>query len=995
MATATTTGSPTRGPTRWYSYVPPPPEVVGTLGFAGPSFVTLVVEEGRVIYYAPIPVTLADLPVFDYEAISGSSGTYASIAGSFSGGVRNDGVPPIFKPWDSHVDTALSAFFEPTNSTTNISLADDPASYTVTVNGSPATVSAVYRRSVPTRVAITSSSTRENEARHYVTLALASPLSPSDVVSVSCAGQTLSAAYTDSVLSEAVHIPLAGYPSLGPKRAYVGLWLGRTSAAADGNTNAVLSTSTAWTLRRISDGTVAASGTLAVSTLQTSFHHSTTNYNRCDLYVANFDSVTTAGEYRLEVAGVGSSRPFVIHASNMYTEQLRDCLRFLFYQRSGMAFTADMGDGSIVRPRNEHPADGLTVWQTDILCGRYQEGFTGGNDTFAAIHTWWTNHNDVNYADPSSSSGWTLGGTSTLVGGVLTQSGGYANTIRTLASPVVSSKSYTLSFDCQILSGTNVGSIRLTGGASGSVSLIDSATLSAGGSFSVPITGIDAVNLQLEILAGGASYRITNLSLTDDSVGVKVENPAAWGGHHDAGDWDRRPHHLFQLYYWLAEIFEALPAVRSMDFGVAEHGLTYDQLGSGSAADGDTGPATGGLPLPDLMHEILWGLSLWRRTQDRTSATVADGLGSIIGGVEYSNDGIWTSPSTDPVQYIIAYAPEDWSAYAFAAAAAKVGRILSITLSGESAPLDPVLGSRLIAEAEAAWTWAEHIITSAPHDASSSATNADIGAMRLRAAVALFRATGTAGYATIFEQLNSFSPTGVKITGPTNSDYLPHAYDYVRAGDEGRTINTTVRNAIRTWMNGRVATVDGSDKWPDYGGTVQYPQGTSWYSTGPSTNFRGTTMFWGAVYDGSAVESNSLTKLVNARDRLVRGSWWSLGCNPLNVSLVQGVDAPRTNRDAFDQNDRRYLDADRYANGIPGHCAHGCAVNSLRSFELSAMADVVYPKFANASEQASTTPVFYQQYLTRRILFCQENGIKAILMSRIIALSLLHWIYST
>jgi hypothetical protein len=963
------------------------------IGFSGPNLITLIIDETAVAKGGVNEVEIADLPLFDPEETGGSVGSYTGKAGAFSGGRRTDGAGPYFTAWDTTTATRFSSFFQPSNTTTNVGPADSASNYAVTVNGSAATVTNVYRRSFPRKVAWIDTSARENAAQHFVTLELSAPMTEGAAVSVAFAGVTMSTAYADKEISEAVHVSLMGYPSNEDKLGYVGVWLGIKSDGTNGSTNATLSESTAWTLRN-GAGESVATGTLALVTPQTTLHGGvgTTNYNFCDLYAADFSAVTTPGTYQLEVDGVGRSQRFEIVAGNMYQQQLIDLCQYLFYQRSGQAFTSNMASGVVERPRNDHPADGLTVWQSDILCGRYAEGFTSG-DVFSAIHTWWAAHNYLNLADPAKANQWAFTGSCRIEAGKVIMGGGYATALCTFPVALDSGRTYTLAGTITSVIGSTVGQVRFTGGTGDPTNVISTATLDAGGAFSITVTGRNSPRLQFEVNGGGDGYRIENLTLTDNAILPKFANPNAWGGHHDAADWDRRPQHLYQLYPYLIEMVEAIPSFRSLSLNLPESGLTYDQLGAGSSRDGDAGVATGGGVLPDIIHEVLWGIGFWRRTQDKTSLHVSAGLGSIIGGVEYSTDGMWGSPSYDPVQYAIAYGPEDWAAYNFAGCAAKLGRLLSVTLSGADGPLDAVLGARLIAEAEAAWAWAEYIVTTAPHDALSSDTNADVGAARIRAAASLFRATGTLAYATAFEQRNTWSPTVGAIAGTSNTDFIPHGYDYVRAGDEGRTVNTTVRTSVKTWMENRVVPADASDKWADYGGGVQFARGTSWYSTGPATLYRGQIMLWSSIYAGSTAESGK-TRADNARNRLVKSSWWAQGCNPNNMVLIQSTSMPyRHVIDALDQVDRQW-GAGRNRTGIPGFASMGCAVGNLRDFERLAIADCVYPKFANGTEQVARVPAFQQSYLTRRVPYCQEMGIKSAMQSRLCGLALLNHFYN-
>ena len=107
--------------------------------------------------------------------------------------------------------------------------------------------------------------------------------------------------------------------------------------------------------------------------------------------------------------------------------------------------------------------------------------------------------------------------------------------------------------------------------------------------------------------------------------------PDAWGGHMDAGDWDRRIQHLIVTRY-LIELAELFP-----DYFA---GLSLNIPESSNA-------------IPDVVDEGLFNLDCYRRMQTAE--------GGIRGGIESSEhprhgEGSWQE-SLD----VMAYAPGIWS----------------------------------------------------------------------------------------------------------------------------------------------------------------------------------------------------------------------------------------------------------------------------------------------------------------------------------------------
>lgn len=148
-----------------------------------------------------------------------------------------------------------------------------------------------------------------------------------------------------------------------------------------------------------------------------------------------------------------------------------------------------------------------------------------------------------------------------------------------------------------------------------------------------------------------------------------TQNPDAWGGWADAADHDRRYKHLEAVHAML-ELLEINPAY----FG------TLDLRLPESAND-----------LPDLLDEALWGIGLWRRTQQ------ADG--EVIFGIEslrHPNRGEPSWMDTLPVA-VVPGNPD--AAYTYAGAAARMARVL--------ADLAPSRADDFAQSARMAFQWAQ------------------------------------------------------------------------------------------------------------------------------------------------------------------------------------------------------------------------------------------------------------------------------------------------
>lgn len=422
-----------------------------------------------------------------------------------------------------------------------------------------------------------------------------------------------------------------------------------------------------------------------------------------------------------------------------------------------------------------------------------------------------------------------------------------------------------------------------------------------------------------------------------------LTNQNAWGGWHDAGDWDRRIQHM-DVVYQMANIIELFPSSRTLDLNIPESGKTFeDQAIRARKSETDTGDHV--TKLPDMIHEALWGISLWRRTQ---------GVGGgIIGGVEYSRDGINGSVSWNPVQEAYSYAEEEWATYLFVYAAAKLGHVIK-TICG-----DAVLGDALIAEAELAWTWAESEWLSGSGVGKKKIDDKGhfwITSVRVASAASLYRANGSKSAQQIFEGNNAFNAKLDKPAAKLRRSVYSHAsFDYVTAWQEGRDcVPDIITEILRwSWLKLRKEKRMGAD----YGlhSTTQYPWGRGWMRFGPGSNWRARDL----AHEYLTNDRNSAP----LRNKLIEGMWFGLGCNPSNTSFMQGFGA-RPFSDA--------LTMDLVGQEtVPGQISFGVAGGALYSWEIRKTKGAIYPADQN------DWPRYAQIYESSMIAICAEHGIKS------------------
>lgn len=322
------------------------------------------------------------------------------------------------------------------------------------------------------------------------------------------------------------------------------------------------------------------------------------------------------------------------------------------------------------------------------------------------------------------------------------------------------------------------------------------------------------------------NQRVSFEALAQDATTEPIR--AAWGGWHDAGDWDRRTQHLetVRALLLLAELRPDL--VRSLSLDIPESGNE----------------------LPDMIDEALWGLDVFARLQKPD--------GGVPGGIEsdsYSPSGeaSWTMP-----QRLFVYAPDCWSSFQFAATAAKAAFVL--------APIDPARARDYLDRARRAWTWA---VANVPHHAREHEAIRD---SRNLAAAELLRATGDRQFGADYLRTISFQP-GRPAVGRRQHEA---AFTYVRLtpGLADAKAVEAARKSIAWFADLYIREGTGTygevlDPWRPYawGNVANIPE------TGAEV----------------LLPAHVVTGDPKYLDALLAGTFFGLGANPSNMTFTTGL----------------------------------------------------------------------------------------------------------
>lgn len=315
-------------------------------------------------------------------------------------------------------------------------------------------------------------------------------------------------------------------------------------------------------------------------------------------------------------------------------------------------------------------------------------------------------------------------------------------------------------------------------------------------------------------------------ALAASATELRVDN--AWGGWHDAGDWDRRAQHL-QAAHELLDLAELRP-----DFAAATP-LAIPEAGDA---------------VPDLIDEALWAVDLWARLQQ------ADG--GVPGGIEAGaypplGETSWTSS-----QQLYVYGPDAWSSYLFAGTAARA----AFVLAGHDA-------DRAAGYAEAAgraMRWAE---ANTPDHAADHA--AVVNARNL-AAAELFRLTGDATWHEVFKATSSYAEPG-QITHEAHQ----FAATMVYAATEGPVDTAILERGIEA-ITGYADFLLSTGARGGFGQVMNpwTPYGWSYTSAIP-------------VEADALIKAHVLTGEERYFEALIGETQFGLGANPDNMTFTTGL----------------------------------------------------------------------------------------------------------
>ena len=344
----------------------------------------------------------------------------------------------------------------------------------------------------------------------------------------------------------------------------------------------------------------------------------------------------------------------------------------------------------------------------------------------------------------------------------------------------------------------------------------------------------------VKVYASNASLMDTANGLAEDGdqfaklvLGKTAEIvPNAWGGYCDAGDWDRRIQHLeiARLLLDLAGLFPSF--FEKMDLNIPK---------------GNDG-------LPDIMNEALWGIDFFKRMQLTN--------GAIRGGIESGGHPKYGEASWQETWSVMAYAPDPWSTYLYAAAAARAAHALT--------KRSPALAAGYAESARNAMNWAERELK----NGTRASYPYPVKDARNLAAAELFRLTGQKDWHDLFLLTTAFKSAEAPLVTHNSYDQGEAAWVYYNTDRTGAdaAVKRNCKNAIlaearsRIFSQARAGFKWGKSTWrPPFGGAFSVPDCIP------------------------VVRAHIITGEKEYLQAVVLAAQTGLGANPLNMTYTSGV----------------------------------------------------------------------------------------------------------
>jgi endoglucanase len=313
--------------------------------------------------------------------------------------------------------------------------------------------------------------------------------------------------------------------------------------------------------------------------------------------------------------------------------------------------------------------------------------------------------------------------------------------------------------------------------------------------------------------------------------------PEAWGGYHDAGDWNPRdPEHL-NATYQLIELYDLFPEF-------------YDRMKLSLP------PAEAQNTIPDILDEALWNLDLFRRLQQPD--------GGVRGGIESVADPRPGEASWQESLYVSAYPPDPRASYTFAAVASQFARVAE--------KVAPALSATYRAAAIKAWDWAEADL----EKRADAALWAKVESPRSSSTVQLLWLTGETRFQDVYAAMTVLTKTKPGVAALGRQRDATFTYARLPEGRGDAALKTAAKAAVVRLAESAISYGDKSSFGISSDDTIP-PLGFCGYFTKPG--------MYGRAMPRAYYLTNDPKYLAGA----IRACQFGLGANPDNTTYTTGI----------------------------------------------------------------------------------------------------------
>ncbi len=342
---------------------------------------------------------------------------------------------------------------------------------------------------------------------------------------------------------------------------------------------------------------------------------------------------------------------------------------------------------------------------------------------------------------------------------------------------------------------------------------------------------------QIDTPRGGKRAMQGAYPLGDGATDQKM--PQAWGGYHDAGDFNPRamPHAMVTAFLQL-ELMEMFPGhFDTLSLNIPRE---YPQL-------------------PDLLNEILFEVDLFKRLQHSD--------GGVPYGIE-SRDPRPGDVSWRQALPMFVYAPDCYSSFQYAAMVSRAARVI--------ARYDPAMSAEYVKSALTAMQWGESDYQTRIK-ADEQAAGRSRGPRQL-AAIELYRTTKDRHWLDLFLDISGFDDDEAAAQGSARGGQSTALFSYAMLPDADAKLREKAVAMIEAAAND----------------ALQYAEGNAF---GLTNETKTQPMFYGFYSTPGALSlprAHHLTGKAQYLAGLIRAYHFPLGANPFNQTYTTGLGANPT-----------------------------------------------------------------------------------------------------